>query len=234
VLQNKKYIQFAQDNTVEVISLSRLDEGIKKEDRRAATYDAKDESGNDVKYLLEFPGMTVEEMYALNRSKAGTYNQTGKIPYTALVNPHTLEQMQFWSGGQGAGTIMDAVTEQKAVLNKEYGPSTRRSDLLKFNEDAQEVREVLAKRGCVKAFSAYKKLAKSLDDSGEALKAKGKALFDEIVAASSKDLDEAARLIEEGDGKKAVNMLRPLARALEGTELEERCNELFEKAKALG
>ena len=233
VLQNKKYIKFAADNTVEVISLSRLDEGIKKKDRKAGTYEAKDADGTKVTYLLQFPGMTVESMNNLNRSKAGTYNKTGKIPYTALVNPHTLEEMQKWSGGISSGTIMDAVTEQKRELNKEYGPSTRRSDLMKFQAEADAVRELMEKKGCAKAFSAYRKVAKSIDKSGDALKSKAQELFDEIVAASTKELDQASRYVEEGKRRKAIAILRPLTRALKDTDLEERANDLLAKAKEL-
>ena len=58
VLQNKKYIKFAGENTVEVMSLSALDKGIEKGDKRAATYKAKD--GNV--YLVGYPNLTVKQI----------------------------------------------------------------------------------------------------------------------------------------------------------------------------
>ncbi|MFH0944691.1 MAG: hypothetical protein V2A76_05790 [Planctomycetota bacterium] len=88
VLQNKKYIKFADEGTVEVISLGGLEKGVEKGDKKAATYTQK-VNGEDVEFLVEFPNLTVEEMVALNRSKASSYNDTGKIPFTALIDPFT-------------------------------------------------------------------------------------------------------------------------------------------------
>ena len=39
VLQNDKYIEFMNDNGVDVIALGRLDEGISKNDPKAAEFD---------------------------------------------------------------------------------------------------------------------------------------------------------------------------------------------------
>ncbi|MHC4732446.1 MAG: hypothetical protein ACYS6Z_17900, partial [Planctomycetota bacterium] len=66
VLQNKKYIKFASENTVEVMALSRLQEGIQKKDRKAATYKAKD----GTVYLVQFPNLTVADIGKLRSSKA--------------------------------------------------------------------------------------------------------------------------------------------------------------------
>ena len=87
MLQNEKYIEFANENTVEVVALGRLDEAIQKNERKAEEYDAKDESGKPVKYMVEFPGLTREEIIALHQSKASTYNDTKGIPFTAIIDP---------------------------------------------------------------------------------------------------------------------------------------------------
>lgn len=79
MLQNEKYIAFAEDNTVEVIALGDLDKGMANtKDRRNEQYDGKDENGNPVKYLKEFAGMTVEQLNGLNSS-----------PPTATTRPAT-------------------------------------------------------------------------------------------------------------------------------------------------
>jgi hypothetical protein len=116
---NKKYIEFANENTVEVISLDRLQEGIEKKDRKAETYEAKVD-GQTVKYMVEFPGLTVEDMLALASSKAASYNKTGKIPYTAVVDPWTLTAQEL-NGGQGAGTIRRRRRAQKAMARTRQG-----------------------------------------------------------------------------------------------------------------
>src|SRR5262245_37878130 len=118
---NKKYMEFASESTVEVISLSRLDEGIEKKEKRAETYEAK-VGGKTVNYLCEFPGLTAEEMLALNRSKAASYNNTGGVPFTCVVNPWNEEMITSWQGGSASSSnVIDAVTEAKKALQKDHG-----------------------------------------------------------------------------------------------------------------
>lgn len=232
VLQNKKYIEFSADNTVEVLALSRLDEGIKEESPKAATYDAKDEDGNDVKYLVEFPNLTADEVMKLNSSKAGSYNDTGKIPYTCIVNPHTEEKMFNWSGGQSSKSIMEEVEIQKKALNDKYGPSVKRSDLEKFAEDAKDTRAILAEKGVTKALPELAKLLKKWEGQGKVFDERSKVLQDEVMAKAGEELDAAEKLIDEGDLSAAKKALGPLARALKKTDLEERANTLLDRTKA--
>jgi hypothetical protein len=232
VLQNKKYIAFSSENTVEVISLGRLDEGIQKGDARAATYEAEDEEGNKVQRLVSWPSLTVEEIDALRRSKAGTYNDTGKIPFTCVVNPHTLEEMQRWSGGQSSKTIIEAVTEHKKTLAKEHGPSLSRSVLAKFRQQATVVRETLAKYGVAKAMTKFRTLERFAGKYGETMQGKAAELGEELMDAARADLDKAESLIEAGDTMGAKKILTPLRSALRVTDLAALVKELMEKASA--
>jgi hypothetical protein len=231
VLQNEKYLAFAEDNTVEVIALSRLQEGIDKKDRKAETYDAKDENGNPVKYLKEFAGMTVEHVLALDSSPAGQYNKTGKIPYVAIVDPHTQLEIQKMPGGAAAGGLMDAVVEAKAKLNKEHGPSMKRSVLQKFQAGVKAVEESLTKGGSAKALGDLRKLEASIAKEPQALKDDAKKLEEKILDAVKADLDKADGLIAAGDMKAATALLKPFASLLKGTDLEARLKELLEKTK---
>ena len=233
VLQNDKYIDFANDNTVEVIALGRLDEGIAKGDPKAATYKAKDANGNEVEYLVKYPGMTVEEINKLNSSRAGSYNDTGGIPYTCIVNPHTLEKMQFWGGGQSAKTIMDAVTEARKTLIKDHGPSIARSDLRKFEKELANVEVTLGEKGVAKALSQYGKLEKLGEKIAPALAARAKAYHEgTLMAAAAKELDAAEKAIDDGDLKAAKKVLSlAFMRQLKGTPLHERAMALKERMK---
>ena len=231
MLQNEKYIDFANDNTVEVIAISRLQEGIDKKDRKAETYDAKDEKGNPVKYLKEFAGMTVEQLLSLDSSPAGQYNKTGKIPYVGIVDPYTLQEIRSQPGGFAAGGLMDAVVEAKAKLNKEHGPSVKRSSLKKFESGAKAIEESLAKGGAGKAFADFAKLDASIAKEPEALHLKAKELKDKIVEAAVADLDKAETLIASGDLKGASALVKPLVSGLKGTDHEARVKELLEKLK---
>ena len=107
VLQNEKYIGFASDNCVDVIAEGSLpSEWDNPKDAHSATYEAKDADGKPVKYLKEFPGMTAEDLAACDSSPASQYNHTGAIPYTAIVDPHTLKEIRGLSGGQSASSAL--------------------------------------------------------------------------------------------------------------------------------
>jgi len=231
VLQNKKYIKFADDNTVEVMVLSRLDEGIEKEDKRAATYKGKDENGNEIELLVGYPNLTVEDIKGMLSTKAGSYNNTGKIPYTAIVNPHTLEEMENIKGGYGAGTLVDLVKEKKKELEKEHGKSISRKDLEKVKKSSAEIHEMIDAGDLTRALSDCAKLEKSVAKSPALLEMAGKVAAD-VQTACAKQLDELEAQIARGETKDAAKELGPLARALKGTPLEERANTLLEQTKA--
>src|SRR6185436_5639296 len=159
--QNDKYIEFANDNTVEVLAEQRLDEGVQKKDPKAETYDAKDEAGNPVKYMKEWPNLTYDEIIALNGSPAGQYNKSGHIPYTSIVDPFTLQEMKSLPGGQSAKGVMEAVGEAKDKLVKDHGPSLKRTTKKKYDVGAKAVDDLLAKGGPAKALPEYRKLESS-------------------------------------------------------------------------
>jgi hypothetical protein len=232
VLQNKKYLEFSADNTVEVLALGGLDEGIQKEDAKAATYDATDEDGNPVKYMVSWPNLTSDEIMKLSQSKAASYNDTGGIPYTCIVNPHTEEKMHFWSGGQSSKSIMEVVELQKRALNEKYGPSVKRSDLAKFSEDAKDTRTMLAEKGVAKALPELASLLKKWGSKGKVFEERSKILEDEVMLKAGEELDAIEAKIEAGDLADAKKALTPLARALKKTGLEERANALLERTKA--
>jgi len=232
VLQNDDYISFAEENSVEVISLSRLDEGVQKEDRKAAQFDAEDENGNPVKYMVEFPNLTLEEMYALNRSKAGTYNQTGKIPYTAIVDPHTEEELQGLSGGQSAKQLMEIVATHKKTLEEKHGPSLSRKDVKAVEACRKECEGLLAEKGAGKALTQFAKESRKLAKKGERIEAMLEEVQKELLGKAAEELDEADGMIESGDVSGAKKILASLKSAVKKTDLEARVDELYEKIKA--
>ena len=227
VLQNKKYIKFASENTVEVMALSRLDEGIKKNDRKAGTYKAKD----GTEYLIEFPNLTVADIKKLRSTRAGRYNNTGKIPYTAIVNPHTLEELENLKGGYSGKTLMEIVTTHKKALGKEYGKSLSRKSLTKVRKQERAIQAELEKESYSKALAATAKLEKSVARKPAALIEMVGKIKAGVVAACARKLDSLEALIGRGAKDEALKELGPLSRALKGTSLEERAGELLAKAK---
>jgi hypothetical protein len=232
VLQNKKYIAFAEENTVEVLVLDRLEEGIEKDDRRAARYKGKDGSGQEVELLVGWPNLTVEDVKAMRSTKANTYNNTGKIPYTSVIDPYTLEEMGNIKGGFGVGMLTDLVEAKRKELVKQHGRGTSRRSLKKVQEADREIREQLAGGNLAKALADTAALEKKMaKESPAVIELVGKTKA-EVLAAAGKHLDELEATIERGEKAAALKQLGPLSRALKGTPLEERALELLEKAKA--
>ena len=228
VLQNKKYIKFASENTVDVMALSKLDKGIEKEDRKAATYTAKD----GTEYLVEFPNLTVADIRKMRSTKAVRYNNTGKIPYTAIVDPHTLEEMENIRGGYSGKTLMEIVKTHRKVLNKEHGKSFSRKVLTKVRKQQGEIEKELEKGSYSKALAALAKLEKSVAKQPAALVDMVGKTKEGVLTACGKKLDSLEALIGRGAKGEASKELGPLVRALKGTSLAERAKELLAQAKA--
>ena len=231
VLQNKKYIKFADENTVEVIAISQVDRAISEGNRKAERYKGKDSEGNEVEFLVEFPGLTVRQINALRSSKAGTYNNTGKIPYTAVIDPHTLEEMSNIRGGYGSGKLMELVTEAKKQLNKQHGKSISRKTLVKIRKAEDDVRGDLAKGKYAAALATARKLEAKMVKQPEALQAKARGVTESVLSAIGNRLDELEAAIERGELKQAGRELGSLTRTVKGTPLEERAAGLLEKTK---
>lgn len=227
VMENKKYIKFAERYTVEVACVSRLQEGVKKEDRKAATYEAKGPDGQVANYLVHWPGMTVEAMAAISRSPAGRYNNTGKVPYTCIVDPHTLKELKHWKGGTSAKSIMEEVKTAHKALEKAHGRGVSRKDLARFEDVERELPALVERGDYARAIKALEKAAGS----------KPPAALAERVAASRERVVDAARqaldaIRAEADPAAAAKALKKLMRKLRGTGLDADAKALLEKLGA--
>jgi len=226
ILKNKKYIEFADKNTVEVICLSSLQKGIDKKDPKTATYEAE-VGGKKVQCLVEFPGLTVEQMIALHASKAGTYNDTGKVPYTCIVNPHTLEQVQHWQGGDvSQGTLTEAVEGLRKTLAEAHGKGIARKDIRTVDAGCEKVATLVAKNDYAAAMAEVKRLEAKAKDFPEPLWKRLATLRNDVDQAATVALaqveTEAAR-----DSVQARKSLSSLAPRLKGTSQEARARTLL-------
>jgi hypothetical protein len=231
VLQNKKYISFAEDNTVEVLNLQDLDKGMEKKDKRAGTYKAKGADGTESEYLLEWPGLTVEDVENMRQTKANTYNKTNGIPYTSIIDPFTLDEMEKISGAYAAAELMDIVTAKKKELEKAHGKGTSRRTLAKFKETDAAIKKSLADGNLAKAVTDSLALQKKVSKDGEAIVEMAKKTGVEVLEAAGKQLDEIEAMIGRGEKPEAAKQLGPLSRALKGTDLEARALALIEQTK---
>lgn len=231
VLQNKDYIKFAEQSCVDVLALQDLDKGIAAGDPRAGTYKAKNERGEEVEYLLSWPGLTIEQVKALHASKAGTYNDTRGIPFTGIIDPHTESRMAAISGARPAGAVIDAVTEAKKTLARNYGEGISRKAYRDLREKQAAIRADLEKGDVVKAMATQRALEGKFTKAAEPVQKLLGATRSEALEAAGKKLEEAEAMLSAGNAKEAAALLGRLAPALRGTDLEARHAELLAKAK---
>jgi hypothetical protein len=231
VLQNKKYIAFAEESSVDVLTMDRLDEGINEKDKRAGTYTRKDADGQEKEFLLSWPSLTVEELKAMNGSKAGSYNTTRGLPYTAVVDPHTLAEMGNLKGAFALGALTDLVAQKKKELEKAHGKGVSRKALTKVKEADAEIRKHLAEGDLTKALTESAALQKKVAKEPSAIVELAAKTQADVLEAAGKSLDEIEAMISRGEKAEAAKQLGPLSRALKGTALEERALALVEQAK---
>ena len=225
VMMNKKYIEFANENTVEVISLQRLDEGVQKKEKNAETYEAKVD-GKTVNYLVQFPGMTVDEMLEMNKTKANTYNNTGKIPYTCVVDPWTETELSHWQGSTPVGDITDAVLAAKKTLTKDHGKGAARKDVKVLADAAKDATAKTEKGEFASAIDALAKVGAKSDKWADSLKDELKADKQKIVDSAQAALDKIKET-NATDAEKAKKDLAAIAAKLKGTGLEDKAKTLL-------
>ncbi len=147
VLHNAKYVKFAEENTVEVVTMEESDRAIREKSRLIRTYKGKDIHGEETDYLVELPGMTLDDVQTISsaNSPALEYIQGDKIPYHAIVDPHTLKEMEGFYGKKSAQQIIEIVGRHVKALKKQYGPGVPRKDWRRLIEREAEIDKLLVK-----------------------------------------------------------------------------------------
>jgi hypothetical protein len=224
VMQNKKYVEFAKQNTVEVIAIGSLDQAVQKQDPKASAFMAKDESGQEVAYMLNWPNLTYEEMLALNRSPAGQFNKTGKIPYTSIVNPHTGEEWKGMSGGQSGKGISESCEELRKELVKQHGKGVARKDLEKLSTAEAAAKTAREAKDYSKAIEALAKF--SGDGQPEAIATRVKFAKEGVIAAAEGEFKEIESLASS-DAMKAKKDLPGFIGRAKGTGFDDKAKELM-------
>jgi hypothetical protein len=127
VLQNKGYLKFAAQNTVEVICMEEIDKAERDKAATFKTYKTRDAYGDEVEYLVEFDGLTVEELKGLSNTDAVVaFMDGGKIPYTAIVDPHTGRAIEAIKGKPTVKSLSAAVLRARKVLTEAHGEGVPR------------------------------------------------------------------------------------------------------------
>lgn len=231
VLQSKVYIKYADANTVEVISMEEMDKALAEKSRHARTYKLSDAYGDDVECLVEFPGLTVEQLDRLSNSPARDYMTGNRIPYTAVVNPHTLEEMVHLRGVVTPKELIESIKAERKKLDAAHGKGIERKLWREVQRGQIEIDLLLGEDEIAKAMAVYRHLAKRTLLQPEALKRPVETSLAVILDDAAKRLDVLERRIGKGEGPKLKEDLRVLSRALADTKLAARVRELEERAR---
>jgi len=230
VLQGGVYIKYAEGHTVEVICMEEIDRALRDENRLVRTFKVTDAYGDDVHQLAELPGLTVEDLKALYDSKAFDYVKGNRMPYTTIVDPHTLKEMDEFQGGYSAKDLIARVQKQYDRLKANHGEGLSRTVWRQAARAQIEIDLLLAEGKLAKALSVYRQLAKETLGAPKPLPGRVAASLEVILDDAGKRLDLIERRIGAGESSKIKNELRTLQRALAGTALEKRAFELVERA----
>ncbi|PIE24316.1 MAG: hypothetical protein CSA62_03275 [Planctomycetota bacterium] len=221
VLQNKGYIKFASRNTIEVITCSGIERAVKEQHRNAKTYEAM-QGGKKKQFFVHFPGLDLAALKALNKSKARSYNNTGAIPHTSVVDPFTLESLVSRKGGCSARKLQRLIEGAADQIRKQHGKSAMdRGKLKDIAKAVLDAEAALSKEDIKKALSYLNKMAKKAAKWPEQAKTPLEVTRKRVLAFAEKKVDAALAMIDKKP-REAMTLLRILQAKVRGTSLEER------------
>ena len=208
VLQNRKYIKFSAANAVEVICMEETDRAVAEKAHTIKTYKAKDAYGDVVEYLVEFPGLTLDQLKDLSNTNAIlAYLDGVKIPYTAIVDPHSGKAIGAIKGQPTVKSLTAAIARARSALEKEHGKGIDRKLWNAIGASEVKVDQALV---ADKYFTALKLHA---DLSAKIKRPKGAAKRRLEVLRATIDKDIRAYLasgkVSAADRKKLEAALRP-------------------------
>jgi hypothetical protein len=230
VLENKAYAAFAAQSTVEVLVTEEYDRALRDKNPLIRTYKAIDPYGDPVEYLHEFPGVTIEQLKSLSENQAilKFISPAGKIPFTAIVNPHTGDQMEGFVGVKTAKQFIAVVKKHVDALKKEHGPGVSRKVWNAVGETEVAVDVMLGDERIADALAALAKLDSSTARQPKSVRNRVEAIRETILEDAEKRLDVLAQKKNDSKARKEAMVL---ARALKGTPHGEKARAVADKLK---
>jgi hypothetical protein len=211
VLQNAQYYKFANENAVDVLAMEEMDRAEQEKNPLAETVRAKDEYGDEQEYLVEFAGLTREQLRELSTSSGALqYLHGTRIPFTAIVDPHTGEEMFAWTGVKTAKEYVAIIAEQGKALVAKHGKGVDRALWNELRRGEVKLDRLLGDGKVAEACRVFAKLAARAERPPEAVETRL----------------EAMRAMLEREAKKALAAAKP------GRELEELTRALEEAGLA--
>jgi len=227
VLQNKGYMKFSNSNVIEVISMEELERALQNNHWAIKTYDFKDPYGDVLKYLVEFPGVTLDDLDRLSNGKPIEYMEGGRIPYTAVVDPHTEKLMEGIKGERNGKQLIEAIKPHLQTLRTKHGPGVSRKLWNQVRAAEPKCDVLLAQGELNKAVKLYTGLRAQATEEPEAIRPRLAALKSAIATELTARLDKAGKTKKDAAKKREVKRLAGLARRLGDKEVEKRAAALL-------
>ena len=223
VLHSAKYIKYARDNAVEVITMEEIDVAEAKKSKDIRTYKTKDAYGDEVEYLAEFPGITMDDLKRISADTAPPieYMQGGKIPYHGFVDPHTLKEMESVRGKRSVAQMIALIEKHKKTLKEKHGAGIERKHWRSAGQREIEIDLALAESDFLAALKAHDAMALLVKRPAEALKTRIDSAFEVIESDLAKHFDTVEAMTGP-ERKKAAKMIKKLLPHLKDTKLEAR------------
>ena len=231
VLHDKSYIKFASEHAVEVITMEEISRAVAEGPHMVRTYKTEDAYGDEVEYLSEFPGVTLEQLITISSDHAPAieYMEGGRIPYHAILDPHEMTVLESLQGKRGPKEMMKIISRHEKTLKEKYGPGISRRLWREVGKAEIASDGRLAERDVAGAMKLYRATSKLAPKPPERVRIRLEAIEETILEDANKQLNEAAALMSRDSKKEARTILTKLAPALKGTPLDARVKELLGK-----
>lgn len=234
MLDNASYIRFSRESCVEVMCMKDIEQAVVEKPDRAKTYKAKDPYGDEIECFECCPGVTIKQMLALHEGKPLEYMKGPLMPYTAVVDPHTLADLGGIERGEAtsADAFIAVISRHAKALAEQHGKGVD-SKLWVYVADAQtRIDLLLGEEKLEKAFALLLELEKKTARQHETVQKKVGATREAVLSDAAGRLDALEKRMEGGRGADVRAEARWLAKLLKGTELADRASAIEAKTKS--
>ena len=232
VLENGSYAKFAAAHTVEMLVTEEMDRALAAKNPLIKTYKTKDPYGDAVDYLVHFPGVTIDQLRSLSNSAAINYIAAAKkIPYTAIVDPHTLKEMEAFTGVYRPDDLIQKVKKQAKVLVDKHGKGVPRKVWNNITKSEIQIDMLLGQTKIVDAMGVYTALARRTFSQPKIILNRVSSAMDTILDDAEKRLQAIEKEAAAGRKNRHKREAGQLARALKDTPLAAKANALVKRLK---
>lgn len=229
VLESPVYAKFAAANTVEVVVTEEMGRALREKNPLIKTYRSRDPYGDEAEYLVKFPGLTIEDLRGLSNSKAVRFiSPSRRIPYTGIIDPHTGEQMEGFTGVHTVKEMISKITRHARALKSRYGKGIERSIWKSVTKSEIRIDVLLGDRKIFEANDVYEHLARETVRQPTAIRNRVEAARESILEDAGKRLEEIGKLVDnKKQRRKLARETGLLVRVLTGTPLEKKARALL-------